>query len=951
MAGPSKSSVSTPASSAAPFLGSAPPPRLTGSETVLKPGRAQDPDPAQAQSQTSNSDLQKVLFPTDVGSGDQLPLIDVSELHIAHYRIQQRIGSGGMGAVFKALDTRLQRIVALKVLSPAYARDTGAVQRFQNEARATALLDHDNVAGVYFFGESQGVHFIAYEYVQGRNIRDMIRQRGRIEIAEAVNYSLQLTAALQHMAAAGVVHRDIKPSNVIVTPKGRAKLVDLGLARKQNEDSLGDLTVAGTTLGTFDYISPEQAKDPRKVDVRSDIYSLGCTLYHMITGEPPYPEGTVLQKLLDHQGKEPPDPARRNRRVPDNLSAVVRRMMASDPRRRYNSAEALSRDLMMVATSLGMRGTTSEGLVWTASRSQGPGFVARNLGWMSTAALLLLIVGLIQKFPEYSKDVAEDPSLRNAAPSSQRDTDSSTNAPTLAARNPSAAPVGQVVGELPIEYTPSQPDQQRLYVPDVVAPSELLRDSRLGLLFERITPLIIPGRIPSASGSSSGRMVVPNSAAVDGMTDNGTAVAIGDPDAGPDASGPSTSGTAAAVPPSSAPIVLYSADGDRELAFATLEAACAAADDGSVIELRYSGRHSSGRAEKPLQITDKKVTIRARNGFRPLIEFRQTDTVDRAEAHMITLTGGSIELVDVDLMMASDATSATARPVLFMLDQAREVFLSGVTIRIQNDSAYSATVFELAGGMDGKPSGTATERQMSELSISIRNCVLAGAADMFVVADSSGGLIEISDSALALFGCLVRQFENPDLPESLDGIDLRLDHCTVVSAGVVDVRTGQMPNQVVPLAVTSTECVFASIDGVSALVHIEGEGATDELLAAVPVWSADTNIYDQLPGFLTAIEMGSESQPVPMDFAEWSEMIDLSDRSSEFGSEERRVRWSSNWTGRSVDEWSSDAFRFDGFEPDPDSTLPDLINPTEVGADVSRLPQLTPVTPTNSSDR
>ena len=174
----------------------------------------------------------------------------------------------------------------------------------------------------------------------------MIASKGCLDPAEAVNYTIQLTAALHHLSGAGVIHRDIKPSNVLITPSGRAKLVDLGLARKTSLESSLEFTMPGTTMGTFDYISPEQARDPHSVDVRSDIYSLGCTLYHMLTGEPPYPEGTVLQKLLDHQAKDPPDPAKKNSRVPPLLSHVVRKMMASQPCECYANPADLLRDLL-----------------------------------------------------------------------------------------------------------------------------------------------------------------------------------------------------------------------------------------------------------------------------------------------------------------------------------------------------------------------------------------------------------------------------------------------------------------------------------------------------------------------------------------------------------------------------------------------------------------------------
>ncbi|NOX53697.1 MAG: serine/threonine protein kinase, partial [Planctomycetes bacterium] len=277
------------------------------SETVVNPERRGTRSVALQNVPAETSELWQRLFPpeSDVLEG-RAP--DPAGIQLGHFVIEERIGMGGMGAVFRALDTRLQRYVALKVLSPFQARDPAAVQRFVNEGRAAARLDHDNIARVYHIGEEHGLNFIAFEFITGTNVRDLIRQRGRLEPAEAVNYTLQIASALRHTSAAGVIHRDIKPSNIIITPSGRAKLVDLGLARKIDSQSAPDLTVAGTTLGTFDYISPEQAKDPRNVDVRSDIYSLGCTLYHMLTGEPPYPEGTVLQKLLSHQGGEPPDP-------------------------------------------------------------------------------------------------------------------------------------------------------------------------------------------------------------------------------------------------------------------------------------------------------------------------------------------------------------------------------------------------------------------------------------------------------------------------------------------------------------------------------------------------------------------------------------------------------------------------------------------------------------------
>lgn len=394
----SRHSSSGPSAAATGFPFQEGPAAASGPETVINPeGRNQDVPAVGSSQVTPGSSVWNRLFPSAVDE-DVSPQA-AAGFTLEHFVIEQRIGVGGMGAVFRALDQRLQRVVALKILGPAASRDPSSVSRFQNEARAAARLDHDGIARVFYIGFDQGLHFIAYEYIVGSNIRDLIRVRGQIDPAEALHYTMQIAIALRHTTAAGIVHRDIKPSNVIVTRTGVAKLVDLGLARKDAQDSLGELTLAGTTLGTFDYIAPEQARDPRTADVRSDIYSLGCTLYHMLTGEAPYPEGTVMQKLLDHQGKEAPNPALKNPRVPQALTLVVQKMMASDPRKRYSTPDDLIHDLLVLSSSSGLRPPSVDGSVWSALRQIRPPFWERHLGWMITAAALLAIVALLDRFP------------------------------------------------------------------------------------------------------------------------------------------------------------------------------------------------------------------------------------------------------------------------------------------------------------------------------------------------------------------------------------------------------------------------------------------------------------------------------------------------------------------------------------------------------------------------
>ncbi|WP_197446188.1 serine/threonine-protein kinase [Tautonia plasticadhaerens] len=319
------------------------------------------------------------------GNGDRLD----------SFEIQQAIGVGGMGAVFRALDVRLDRFIALKVLPPGQAFEAENVRRFYQEGRAAARLDHENIARVYTIGQDKGLHYIAFEYIDGTTIRQRVERYGPLPVAEAINFTLQIAGALVHASERGVVHRDIKPSNIIVTAHGRAKLVDMGLARRFEREGADDgLTQSNMTLGTFDYISPEQARDPRSVDVRSDLYSLGCTIYHMLTGQPPFPGGTVLQKLLSHREEPAPDVRGLNPAVPADLAAIVLKLMAKDPDRRYQSPEQLVRDLLTLAGALGLRSISPEGLVWMSAAPRAPGW-ERHLFWGLPAAALGMIVATL----------------------------------------------------------------------------------------------------------------------------------------------------------------------------------------------------------------------------------------------------------------------------------------------------------------------------------------------------------------------------------------------------------------------------------------------------------------------------------------------------------------------------------------------------------------------------
>jgi eukaryotic-like serine/threonine-protein kinase len=274
---------------------------------------------------------------------------------LSHYRLDGLIGRGGMGVVYRAVDTKLGRAVAIKVLPPEATADPERHRRFLQEARAASALNHPHIVTIYEVDEHDGTTFIAMELVEGEPL-DAVLSKGPLPVAQGLEYAAQIAAALEAAHAAGIVHRDIKPANVVITPDGRAKVLDFGLAklieRPSSDATISSVgTLMGTIVGTAAYMSPEQAQGQR-VDARSDIFSLGAVLYEMLAGQRPFKGssdvGVMTAILRDH----PPSVCTVRADVPAALEPIVGRALAKDPAARYQTAGAIRADLVSAHTRL-----------------------------------------------------------------------------------------------------------------------------------------------------------------------------------------------------------------------------------------------------------------------------------------------------------------------------------------------------------------------------------------------------------------------------------------------------------------------------------------------------------------------------------------------------------------------------------------------------------------------